>query len=183
VRSASCSPTTTPKQAGAGMAHTAWPAAERRPASTSSTRTVQRAQSACCGTARGGSPAANPRQGVHRKLPQPTVHSPNTVESPSSKRGRQATEGWNSPARSTELELNGGEGVTFLVREAAPKLKEAPGPVYGEKWLGTDGAAENRGGCGGDGSPEADTTRVRMRCRGGLRKEATHACARRERGR
>jgi hypothetical protein len=48
------------------------------------------------------------------------------------------------------LELNDGEGVTFLVREAALKLKEALGPAYGERggmrWLGTDIAAKNRGG-------------------------------------
>jgi hypothetical protein len=47
------------------------------------------------------------------------------------------------------LELNDGEGVTFLVWEAAPKLKEAPGPAYGERggvrWLGTDIAVENKG--------------------------------------
>jgi hypothetical protein len=57
--------------------------------------------------------------------------------------------------RSTAPEVNSGEGVTFLVREAAPKLKEAPGSTYGERggvrWLGTDGAVENRGGCGGNG--------------------------------
>jgi hypothetical protein len=31
------------------------------------------------------------------------------------------------------LELNGGEGGAFLVREAAPKLKEALGPAYGRE--------------------------------------------------
>jgi hypothetical protein len=50
----------------------------------------------------------------------------------------------------TVPELNGGEGVVFLVWEAAPKLKDASGPAYEERggvpWLGTDGAAENRGG-------------------------------------
>jgi hypothetical protein len=70
------------------------------------------------------------------------VHSPNMVESPSSKRGRRATEGWNSPARSMAPKLNDGEGVTFLVREVAPKLKEAPGPTErergGVRQLGTD---------------------------------------------
>jgi hypothetical protein len=44
-------------------------------------------------------------------------------------------------------ELNNSEGVAFLVREAALKLKEAPGHAYGERgggrWLGTDGVAEN----------------------------------------
>jgi hypothetical protein len=148
-----------------------WPACAR------SARTVRRAQprhaqSTCCGTACGGSPAVNPQQGVHHKLPQPTVHLSDTVESPSSKRGRRATEGRNSPTRSTVLELNDGEGVTFLVWEAASKLKEAPGPAYGERggvrWLGTNGAAKNRGGCDGDGLPEVDTARVRTRCRGGL---------------
>jgi hypothetical protein len=38
--------------------------------------------------------------------------------------------------------LNDGEGVTFLVREVAPKLKEAPGPTErergGVRQLGTD---------------------------------------------
>jgi hypothetical protein len=38
-------------------------------------------------------------------------------------------EGRNSPARSTTPKLNDGEGVAFLVWEAAPKLKEAPGPM------------------------------------------------------
>jgi hypothetical protein len=54
------------------------------------------------------------------------------VESPSSKRGRRATEGQNSPTRSTVPELNDDEGVAFLVREVAPKLKEAPGPTQRE---------------------------------------------------
>jgi hypothetical protein len=66
----------------------------------------------------------------------------------------------------------GDEVVAFLVREAAPKLKEAPGPTYGERggvrWLGTDGATENRGRCGGDRLPKADTALVRTRCRGSL---------------
>jgi hypothetical protein len=43
-----------------------------------------RAQCACRGTAGGGSPAAKLWQGVHYKLPKPTVHSPDMVESPSS---------------------------------------------------------------------------------------------------
>jgi hypothetical protein len=108
-----------------------------RPVSARSARTVwctqtRRAQSACRGMACGGSPAAKPQQGVHRKLPHLTVHSSDTVESPSSKRGRRATEGRNSPARSTVPELNGGEGVTFLVREVASKPKEAPGPTQRE---------------------------------------------------
>jgi hypothetical protein len=86
---------------------------------------------------------------------QPMVQSPDTVESPSSKRGRWATERQNSPVQSTAPEVNSGEGITFLVREAAPKLKEDPGSTYGERggvrWLDTDGAVENRGGCGGGG--------------------------------
>jgi hypothetical protein len=53
-------------------------------------------------------------------------------------------------------ELNGGEGVTFLVREAAPKLKEASAPAYGERGgvrcLGTDGVAKKQRQCGGVGS-------------------------------
>jgi hypothetical protein len=73
------------------------------------------------------------------------------------------TEGRNSPARSTAPEHHSGEGVAFLVREAAPKLKEALGTAYGERggvrWLGTDGAAEGRGRCGDDGLLEADTAR------------------------
>jgi hypothetical protein len=47
-------------------------------------------------------------------------------------------------------ELHGREGVTFLVREVASKLREASGRACrergGVRWLGTDGAAENRGG-------------------------------------
>jgi hypothetical protein len=119
----------------------------------------RRAQSACRGTVHGGLPAVNPWQGVHHKLPQPMVHSP---ESHSSKRGRRAT----TP------ELNVGEGVAFLVQEVAQKIMEALGPTYGERggvrWLGIDGAAESRGGCGGDGLPKADIARVQMRCRGHL---------------
>jgi hypothetical protein len=41
-------------------------------------------------------------------------------------------EGQSSPARSTVPELSDGEGVTFLVREVDPKLKEAPGPTQRE---------------------------------------------------
>jgi hypothetical protein len=43
------------------------------------------------------------------------------------------TEIRSSSARSTTLEPNGGEDVAFLVREAAPKLKETPGPTQW-KW-------------------------------------------------
>jgi hypothetical protein len=46
----------------------------------------RRVQSMCRGTARSGSSAAKPQQGVHRKLPQPMVHLLDTVESPNSKR-------------------------------------------------------------------------------------------------
>jgi hypothetical protein len=81
-------------------------------------------------------------------------------------------EGHNSPARPTAPELNGGEGVAFLVREVAPKLKEAPGPTQWERGgvrrLGTDEAVENRSGCGGDGLPEVETAQVRTRRIGDL---------------
>jgi hypothetical protein len=40
--------------------------------------------------------------------------------------------GRSSPARSTAPELNGGEGVIFLVQEVALNLKEAPGPTQRE---------------------------------------------------
>jgi hypothetical protein len=80
-----------------------------------------------------GSPVAKPQQHAHRKLPQPMLHSPDTVERPSSKQGRWATEGWNSPTRSTTLELNGGAGVAVLVWEVALKLKEAPAPTQRER--------------------------------------------------
>jgi hypothetical protein len=104
---------------------------------------LKHAQSACRGMARGSSSAAKPRQDVHHKLPKPTVHSPSSIESPSSQRGKWAMEGRNSPARSTALELNGGEG-------AGPSgLGAALGPTYGERggvrWLGNDEVEENRG--------------------------------------
>jgi hypothetical protein len=82
--------------------------------------------------ASGGSLAAKPWKHVHRKLSQPTVHSPDMIESPSSQCGRRTMEGRSSPARSTAPELNDGEGVAFLVQEVAPKLKEAPGPTQRE---------------------------------------------------
>jgi hypothetical protein len=91
---------------------------------------------------------AKPWQGVHRKLPQPTMHSPDTIESPSSQRGRQATEGWNSPARSTAPELNDGEGAGPSGWGATPGSSESLGPTYGERggvrWLGTDEVAEKQ---------------------------------------
>jgi hypothetical protein len=65
------------------------------------------------------------RQGLHREHPRCTANPPDMVESSSSKRGRRATEGRSSPVRSMAPELNSGEGVAFLVWEAAPKLKEA----------------------------------------------------------
>jgi hypothetical protein len=56
----------------------------------------------------------------------------------------------SSPAWMTVPELNDGEGVDSLGREAALGSGEALRPAHGEKgevrWLGTDGAAENRGG-------------------------------------
>jgi hypothetical protein len=141
-----------------------------RPASARSARTARRAQSVCRGTVRCGSPAVKPRQGVHCKLPHPMVLSPNTVESPSSKRERWVKEGQNSPARSTVPELNGGEGVSPSGWGAALGSSEALGPAYGErggvKWLSTNEVVENGGECGGDGLPEADTALVRMRRRG-----------------
>jgi hypothetical protein len=78
-------------------------------------------------------------------------------------------EGRNSPVRSMASKLNGGEGVGPSDWGAALGSGEALGSVYGEsggvRWLGTDEAVENKGGCGGDGLPEADTARVRTRCR------------------
>jgi hypothetical protein len=110
----------------------------------------RRAQSACRGMARSGSSATKPRQGVHHKLPQPTVHSPDTIESPSSQRGRRATEGQNSPAWSTTSELNDGEGVGPSGWGAALGSGEALGSAHGERGgvrrLGTDRAVENKGG-------------------------------------
>jgi hypothetical protein len=56
----------------------------------------------------------------------------------------------SSPAWMMVPELNDGEGVDSLGREATLGSGEALRPVHGEKggvrWLGTDGAAENRGG-------------------------------------
>jgi hypothetical protein len=96
-----------------------------------------------------GSPMAKPWQDVHHKIPQPTVHSPDTIESPSSQRGRRTIEGWNSPARSTEPELNGGEGAGPSGWGAALGSSQALGPTYGERggvrWLGTNEVVENRG--------------------------------------
>jgi hypothetical protein len=100
------------------------------------------------------------------------VHSPDTVESPSSKRGRRETEGRNSPTRSTVPELNSSEGASPSGWGVALGSGEALGPAYGDRGgvrrLGTDEAMENIGGCGGDGLPEVDTALVRTRCRGGL---------------
>jgi hypothetical protein len=94
------------------------------------------------------------------------------IESPSSQRGRQATEGQNSPARPTALELNGGEGAGPSGWGAALGSGEALGPAHEDgrrvRRLSTDGVVENRGGCGGDGLPKADMARVRMRHRGDL---------------
>jgi hypothetical protein len=92
-----------------------------------------RAQSACRGTAGGGSPVAKPWQGVHRKLSQPMVHSPDTIESPSSRCGRRATEGQNSPVCSTALDGSGGRGKSTMPRKATPRWVGAPGPVEEER--------------------------------------------------
>jgi hypothetical protein len=126
---------------------------------------VHSAHSACCGPAttlnRPGQHRplpAWPQQGVHRKLPQPTAHFPDTVESPSSLRGRRVTEGHNSLARSTVPELNGGEEVTWAGLGAPLGPCGAPGPA------GKEGDAVRRnlhGGCcgsgtGGDGGSPGD---------------------------
>jgi hypothetical protein len=93
----------------------------------------ERAQSACRGTAGDGSPAAKPWQGVHNKLLQPMVHSPDTIESPSSQCGRRATEGQNSPVRSTALDGSGGWGKSTMPQKAAPRWVGAPVPVEEER--------------------------------------------------
>jgi hypothetical protein len=90
-------------------------------------------------------------------------------------------------------ELNGGEGVAFLVREVASKLKEALGPAYGERggvrWLGTDGAAKNRGGVVATAYRRKAAVGAQTKCTGKVpfivayRIEATRACTRREGGR
>jgi hypothetical protein len=73
-------------------------------------------------------------------------------------------------------ELNGGECVTFLVQEAAPKLKEALGPANGE----------NRGGAAAMASRRKAAVGVWTKCTGKVpfivvyRVEATRTCTRRE---
>jgi hypothetical protein len=66
----------------------------------------------------------------------------------------------SSPVRSTAPGPNDGEGVGSSGWGATPSSGEAPGPMHeerrGVRWLGTDGVAENRGECGGDGLMEAD---------------------------
>jgi hypothetical protein len=66
--------------------------------------------------------------------------------------------------------LNGGEGITFLVREATLKLMEAPGPAYGEgggvRWLATDRAAENRGGAAMTAYRRKATVGAQTKCTG-----------------
>jgi hypothetical protein len=56
-------------------------------------------------------------------------------------------ERWNSPARSTALELNSGEGAGLSGWGVALGSGEALGLAYGERggvrWLGTDEAVEN----------------------------------------
>jgi hypothetical protein len=61
------------------------------------------------------------------------VHSPDTVESPSSKRGRQATEGRNSPAWSTAPDCSGGQGKSTTPRKAALRWVGARGPAKEER--------------------------------------------------
>jgi hypothetical protein len=198
--SACRSPPTVSNRLGQHGPLPAWPAARRgpRPHAARARRGVLgpsalRARAVARLTvARRGQTSA----GCTSQASQPMVNSPDTVESPSSKRGRRTTEGQNSPAQSTASELNGGEGVAFLVWEVAPKLKEAPGPTQWERGgvrrLGTGAAAENRGGCSGDGLPEAETARVRTRHRGclvsrrsntGLRKEGEREVTARRGGR
>jgi hypothetical protein len=76
----------------------------------------------------------------------------------------------SSPAWSTALELNDGEGAGPLGRGAALGSGEALGPTYSEsggvRWLDTDEVVENRGEHGGDGLSEADTAPVQTRCSG-----------------
>jgi hypothetical protein len=101
-------------------------------------------------------------------------------------------EGWNSPTRSTAPELNGSDGADPSGWGAALGSGEALGPAYrergGVRWLGTDGAAENRGGCGGDSLSEGGSSRGVDKQMGGSSFIAAHymgatrACARRERG-
>jgi hypothetical protein len=92
------------------------------------------------------------------------MHSPDTVENPGLKRRWQATEGRNSPVWSTLMVsvLQVGEQLWALV-----KLWDlCMGREVGVRWLGTDEVVKNRGECGGDGLPEADTALVWMRRRG-----------------
>jgi hypothetical protein len=152
TRSACCDLATASKQVREAWPTTGLAGRRTRPASARSTRTARRAppqhaQSVCHGTTHGGSPVAKPWQGVHRKLPQPTVHSLDTVESPSLKRGSRATEGWNSSAWSMASELNDVEGASPFSWGVALGSGEALGPAYGERGgvrrLGTDEAVEN----------------------------------------
>jgi hypothetical protein len=90
-------------------------------------------------------------------------------------------------------ELNGSEGVAFLVQEAALRLKEAPGPTYGERggvsWVGTDGVVKNRGGAVVTAYRRKAAVGAWTKCTGKVpfivvyRVEATRACATREGGR
>jgi hypothetical protein len=110
------------------------------------------------------------------------VNPPDMVESSSSKQGRRATEGRSSPAQSTAPELNGDEGVAFLVQEAVLKLKEAPGPTQRESGRKTEAGAaatayqrQTLCGCVRDAEVASFYSRVSRR--------NNAACARRERGR
>jgi hypothetical protein len=133
TRSAYCASATAPNRPGQCSPLPAWPAAGRAPWHGS--RWLIGRQTS---------------QGVHHQLPQPTTHSPDMVESPNLQRGRRVTEGRNSPVQSTVPELNYREEVTWAGLGAALGPCGALGPAYGERggvrWLGTDRAAENRGG-------------------------------------
>jgi hypothetical protein len=73
------------------------------------------------------------------------------------------------------------------------KLKEAPGPVYGERggvrWLSTNGAVENRGGAAAMAYRRKASVGAQTKCTGKVpfiavyHVEATQSCARRKGGR
>jgi hypothetical protein len=71
-----------------------------------------RTQSGLHGTTGGERLRHDPRQGLHSEHSRCTVNLLDIVESCSSKRGRQVTEGWSSPAQSMAPELNSREDVT-----------------------------------------------------------------------
>jgi hypothetical protein len=88
------------------------------------------------------------------------------------------TEGRNPPARSTALELNGGEGVGPLGWVASLGSGEALGPVYGDRdgvrQLGTDEAVENRGSAAVTAYQRRATVGARTKC---MRKVLFYSCA------